>query len=352
MPLIGNNMKVRFVICFLFFLFTMSALHTELAHGCTKICVSVEAYPPILGIIAPFKVRAFINIRGPWCGTPLEVRGIEAVLTIPNEMIIVNGANPQKLGNLVVPIGIEKVIKAEWVVRCYRIGVHDIIVDVTSENAPSCSVLGKVTISEIDPAISEPSLDPHSPIVGTDTVVSTTVGSSFGVKNATLHYTAFGQLEEQIIKMRQDPAQNDRWVAVIPKQPETVVLFYITVFDNRDNFINSPEAMFYSYEVKDVARIESRVRFAAWITAAVCAVGLITVLFGYWKIVKPRFVGDQKGLLVLGTAELHQEFYGIDRVEAVSAKRRRRHALLLRLIILALLFLLWSVVLSQMGWIW
>lgn len=347
---IGNVMKVRFAIYFILFILTIIALHTEFVQGKGAIIyeVTVGAYPSTQGVNAPLSVRAFIHIIGACCGTPFEVRGIEAVITTSNDTTIINGANPQKLEIVTVPYGIEKVIKAEWIVKCYSIGVHPIRVDVTSENAFGCSGFCDFTIAE-GPAISEPTVDPKSPTVYTDTVVSIIVDSSFGVKNATLHYNVFGQLEEQIIKMRRDPTQNDQWIAVIPKQPETIVSFYIVAFDNGDNFAKSPP---YSYKVKDIARIESGVRFTAWTTVATCVASLIIILFGYWKFIKPHFVGNQRGLLVLGTAKLHREFYGINRVESVPVKLRRRYALLLRLAILVFLFLLWSAVLSRIGWIW
>lgn len=329
---------LKILLCLLAFILPFLS-YSATAGNAIMASTSVSCSPSTQGVGGTVTVTGVGDVWGACCGVT-EARNVEATLSVPQKITILEGSNPQKLPDVVIPPGKSGSAVGTWKVKCESPGTYKLEVKITSENAGTA--IGSCDLIVFDrPAISSPAIYPEKPVPDKETRVYVNITSVSGISSANLYYST----SDAWTKVKMQNFGTELWMGTIPKLNEGEVSYYVEVFDSKGN---GSKSSIYSFNIIDYGRINSWIDFVVIGTLLSFTIGLI-VMFGiYYKFIRKRIEVDETGFLVLGSARVvhYLERTKLDRRKEDMLKRNWLFILTI-LLILTIAFLMGGIVTGQ-----
>lgn len=317
--------SLKILLCLLAFILPLLS-HPATAGNAVIASTTVSCDPASQGIGGTVAVTGTGDVWGACCGVT-EARNIEATLSVPQQITILEGSNPQKIPDIVVPPGKGGSAIGTWKVKCESLGTYRLEVKIISENAGTA--IGFCDLIVVGgPVISSPAIYPEKPTPNKETRVYVNITSVSGIGNATLCYSTSGTWT----KVKMQNFGTELWMGTVPKQNEGKVLYYVEVFDSKGNSSKSPVS---SFNVVNYGRIDAWISDVIIGTVLVFLLGLVIMFWIYLRFIRKRIEVDETGFLVLGSTRVvhYLDYTRLD-------KRKERFMTRNWLTIFAVLFIL------------
>lgn len=255
---------------------------------------------PIQAVNCNLTLRVSVTFWGGCCnGCPVcggfHARKMRIILQIPSELTLVDGINPHEFADIVgIPAGKYMTLEASWTFGSAIEGKFTIEVTVVTENTMPREKQVSCEVSIVRSlVVNQPSIMPKSPTINDDVTISVNISNPLNVelRDATLNYYTYSETFPAIMLMHKEIGA-DSWYATISKQPESVVSFYVEVFDINGNSTKSLE---YSYKVEDPMRVEAWYKNVIFSVVLTSLVGLFFITFvSYSKYKRKQLVQHEE----------------------------------------------------------
>jgi hypothetical protein len=302
------------------------------------------------------------------CCYPLYAYDVSASLTLPRNIKVISGPEPQKFSKVEAAAGGEPTwVHITWVVKSMIAGEYSIDVTVDTQNCGSTQSSASVTVTE-GCVMSIPEVYPEKPSTEKDVYVNIEAMSPMEgvfIDDAVLYYTTFDNekkasnpknetmffgedksIEGTPIAMEPMEGRANFFTVRIPKQSSASYLhFWVVATDNLGKKTSSPA---YALKVEDMDQANFVLNLAVWSPFIITIMGIIIMILlsKHFKKVDEK----EEGMLVLGSHRISQKDTSVD-LKKIYQKRWNRTLYLGFgfLFSAGMILLVWGILSNQLG---